>query len=634
MKSALFCATILAGVAMATGATAGAKLPLGLTMGERAQPTQSVTFDVFLPLRNRSQLDALLAAQQDQNSPQYHKWLTPSQFGAQFGPDAQTMQRAVTYLRKQGFSVTTQTRSLHVTGNASQVTSSFGIALNVARTHDGHSILVQSAVPVMPNELASLGAHIVGFTPHVKHVFAVKPTLPLALPDNRYSADGPYWYDDLKQAYQYPANDAVSSGKKKIQLNGTGATIGVLISSDVLDADINAVFNHEHWTATTGLPNPQLFARRYIDGAVPGGFSPFSNDSFEASLDVQQELGGAPGAHVILNDIPDLSDAHVIDGYIDIVEANDIDVVSSSFGLCELFYTADYNLGTDFTYILGIYDEIFAQGNSQGISFLASSGDNAGKECLSLDFTQFIAGVSTPAADPNVTAVGGTNLVTTFTPPVLSKLNSAYVGENAWADPLIPYDPFGIGINATGGFWGAGGGYSTLFAKPPYQFVVATGSDTQRSVPDIGMQVGGCPLGIAALDNGICDGGPSAINGNGNTDRSAAIVGFDVAFYHGFFGVIGTSVSSPELAGAVANLIATQGRQGNLNYYIYGLAGVQSHGGQKFYHTNIPGYNGVQNTLLNGAYSLSTGAGTPIVTQFILQPSGAQAGVPRTPSNP
>src|SRR5262249_36303882 len=205
----------------------------------------------------------------------------------------------------------------------------------------------------------------------------------------------------------------------------------------------------------------------------------------------------------------------------------------------------------------------------QGIPFLASSADFAGKECLSTDFTQFIAGVSTPAADPNVTAVGGTNLVTTFNPPVLSKLNSAYVGENAWADPLIPFDPFGLGINATGGFWGAGGGYSTMFSKPPYQSVVATGSDTQRAVPDIGMQVGGCPLGIAALDNGVCDGGPSAINGNGNTDRSAAVEAFGVGLGGGFFGVIGTSVSSPELAGAVANLVATQGRQGNLNYYIY-----------------------------------------------------------------
>jgi len=98
--------------------------------------------------------------------------------------------------------------------------------------------------------------------------------------------------------------------------------------------------------------------------------------------------------------------------------------------------------------------------------------------------------------------------------------------------------------------------------------------------------------------------------------------------------VIGTSVSSPEFASAVANLIATRGRQGNLNPYIYTRALLQANGGPKSFHTNIPGYNGVQNTLLNSAYSLSTGVGTPIVTQFIKQPLAPQAGVPRTPSNP
>src|SRR5262249_5259267 len=153
----------------------------------------------------------------------------------------------------------------------------------------------QSAMPVLPNALAGIGAQIVGFTPHVKHVFAVKPQQPLAgsSPESRLGPDGPYWYNDMKQAYQYPANNVIVH--PHTQLNGSGANIGVLISSDVLNSDIDEVFNHEHWTATTGLPNPQLFARRYIDGAVPGHFDINTADSFEASLDVQQELGGAPG---------------------------------------------------------------------------------------------------------------------------------------------------------------------------------------------------------------------------------------------------------------------------------------------------------------------------------------------------
>jgi hypothetical protein len=133
----------------------------------------------------------------------------------------------------------------------------------------------------------------------------------------------------------------------------------------------------------------------------------------------------------------------------------------------------------------------------------------------------------------------------------------------------------------------------------------------------------------------LCNGGNKRFNGSGNTDRSAAIESFGFGLPGGgLFGVIGTSVASPELAGALANLIATQGRQGNLNPYIYSLAASQASGGPTVYHTNIPGFNGVQNSLLNGEYSLSVGVGTPIVTPFIGQAGKPQAGLPRTPSNP
>src|SRR5262249_5926650 len=154
---------------------------------------------------------------------------TPQQFGKQFGPDTQTMQGAAVYLRKQGFNVSTLTRSLHVTGNAGQVAKSFGVDLHLAQTSEGRTSLVQAAMPVMPRALASLGAHITGFTPHVKHQSALRPNRPMAgnVPDNRFGPDGPYWYNDLKQAYQYPANNSFSSGKKKVPLNGTGATIAI-----------------------------------------------------------------------------------------------------------------------------------------------------------------------------------------------------------------------------------------------------------------------------------------------------------------------------------------------------------------------------------------------------------------------
>jgi subtilase family serine protease len=643
--------TALCGAAMLFLPAMDSAQAAALKIVGQAEASKSVSFDVFLPLRNKDKLEALLDAQQNPASSQYHKWLTPAQFGAQFGPDAATKTRAATFLRARGFNVTVQTRSLHVTGTADAVARIFGTHLMVAQTSPHSTHLVSQQTLNMPSELAVAGAKVFSFSPHAAHTFSrivggpladgAKKSVhgyasnkPGASPDNRYSATGTYWFDDLKQAYRYPSAAAtVTVGDQTLPLNGSHVTIAALMSSDVLDSDIQATFDHEQWSTITGTPDPTLAAHVYIDGGAP--FDPSNGASLEASLDVQQELTGAPGAAVVLVDIPDLSDGNVLAGYLDIIEQNTVDVVSSSFGECELFYFPKYNGGQDYRGVLEAEHELFMQGNSQGMTFLASSGDSAGKECLSPAYltggpAHFVAGVSTPAADPNVTAVGGTNLVTDY---VQGTLNSNYAGENAWEDPEVPYDPYGVGVNAPGGVWGAGSGVSQMWPEPTYQTLVHTGSPL-RSVPDIGMQVGGCPGGISKLQHGECEGGDNPANGNGNSQRSAVVVAFGVGQGGGFYGVIGTSVSSPEFAGVVAHLVEQQGRMGNLNNYIYKLAAKQAAGGKKYFHTNIPGYNGIVNTDVSNTYSLSTGVGTPVVLNFIGQSKAPAAGKPQSPSNP
>ena len=267
-------------------------------------------------------------------------------------------------------------------------------------------------------------------------------------------------------------------------------------------SDVDAYFNHEHWSATTKYLPPK-FKVMNVDGGAP--FDPNSGGSFEASLDVQQVLGGAPGAAVTLVSIPDLFDSHILDGYVAIVDGNKWALVNSSFGGCELGYTPAYNEGVDETGVLKTYDEVFMQGNAQGITFVASSGDSAGLACPSVNYfngaeRHLRPQRANPADDPNVTAVGGGNLLTT-TPPspqtTPSTLTSWYVSENADSDTEIPYDIYGFGKTVAGGRWGAGGGQSVVFPMPAYQvWVNFFGNNvTGRIVPDVGMQVGGCPGG-------------------------------------------------------------------------------------------------------------------------------------------
>ncbi|HLZ65489.1 MAG TPA: S53 family serine peptidase [Aliidongia sp.] len=630
----------------AIGAAAGAAVALSLVAAtpagaasatiQQLQSSQQVNFELFLPLQNTAVLDSLLQAQQTQGSPSYHKWLTPQQFHTQFGPSDAQVARVKATLAAAGLTVTqTHSRSLAVQGSANAVQQLLGTRLaNVPNGNGGQRIAAQGGI-VLPKALAQEGAVVVHFAPTIRmHTHAHRVAIDaktLAAPQSRKAQNGPYWYNDLRQAYDYPSIQ---------NFDGTGTSVAIVMASDVLDSDIKAVFDHENWSQTMNFPDPGLYEHAVLPGGAP--FDPNNGASDEASLDVQQVLGGAPGAHVTLVDTPDLSDASIISAYLTIVESDQFDVVSSSFGACELFYSPAYNGGQSFYGVLDVYDELFKQGNAQGITFVASSGDSGGLGCVDLAYLsgqqggKFIAGVEMPASSPHVTAVGGTNLITT-TPPspqtTPATLTSKYVSENANGDPELPYDPYGF-INhgqpvlASGGYWGAGGGISTHFPRPAYQSLVVGFEEVKsgmRTLPDIGMQVGGCPAGITAS---TCDADGS---------RSAVVISVGGQFV----GVIGTSVAAPEFASVVALGVQRFGtRLGNLNNYIYNTGYLQTLSGNaapnlQVYHRNIPGFDGLYNAdPTKQPYNFITGNGTPDVRKFLQMTNVPAAGNPQTTSNP
>lgn len=307
--------------------------------------------------------------------------------------------------------------------------------------------------------------------------------------------------------------------------------------------------------------------------------------------------------------------------------------MNSSFGGCELEYTAPYNGGVDHTSVLKAYHELFAQGNAQGIIFVASSGDQGGLLCPSVDYgaagahPTFVLGVSTPADDPAVTAVGGGNLVTRSVP---GNLDSSYVRESAFADPEVSYDIYGLGQNVSGGFWGAGGGISVVFRKPAFQTLANTGSGAWRTLPDVGMHVGGCPQGLASS----C-----------GADGSSVVVAFGVGAGGGYYGAIGTSVSSPEFVGALAlfeQQLGWRHRLGNANYYLYAMGAVQTAAGGKgapgplqYFHRNIRGFDGYWGASHPSYdYNYIYGNGSPDVRKLFGLSGFPAAGKPQTPGNP
>ncbi|MFC3654177.1 S8/S53 family peptidase [Xanthomonas hyacinthi] len=585
--------------------------------------TVPVTFDVHLQLRDEAVLDALLADTQDPLSPQFHKWLSRAEFARRFAPLPAQVERVRSALQAAHMTVVQQGASLHVSASADNVERLFSVPLALDMPEGGHARLAAVGPLQLPAALRDSRAVVTGLTGGLPPYQVHSQSLRQVDPDNRRGPNGVYAYNDLKQAYGYPSYQSmIGPPGQQRRLDGTGTTIAILISSDVLDSDVDAMFNKENFSRYgAGHVNPKLYARRYVAGAKPG-INDEGGAGSEAALDVEMALASAPGAHVLLYVIPDLFYESIIAGYRQIVQDNEADVVSASLGNCELYFTKAYQDGKDLTSDFRTVDAIFKQGNAQGITFIASSGDNAGLSCADTHYAvdgkdgNFVAGVMHPAIDANVTAVGGGNLSTNYKK---GSLDSSYRSESAYADPLLTKDYYGVGALLAGGYWGAGGGVSTLVQRPAYQLRALGGTRaSMRALPDVGMLVGGCPKRRAIQP---C------------REGRAPFASSVLSVYKGeFYSMIGTSVAAPEFAGVAALLVEKQGRQGNLNDYLYRLAANYP----QAFHTGIPGNNGVvdNDVPLKGKYNYTVGLGTPVVRLLIGALDAAPAGTPRSPSNP
>ncbi len=583
-------------------------------MSTLAAVSQVVEFNIYLPTKNRAAVEALLDELHTPGSPAYHQWLTPAQFNEQFGRSASEMSAITHELAAKGLHVeAVHTHSLTVSGTVGAVNAAFGTALASAHYASGGTTLLATSPMKMTPNLAAAGAVVMAFSGAVNmRSTAQKSALasgPVINPDNRESSTGGYWFDDLKQAYSYPSYKV---------LTGAGAHIGVLMTPNFNPPDMTLYFSHEK------LARPSISTVN-VEGGAPYNV----NSAAETHIDITHSAGMAPKATVTLYNIPDLGDDSIIAGITVIIESNSVDVVNMSFGGPEAGYSPAYNNGVNYSGIIGVYDDLFAEGTALGITWVAASADWGGKDipapaCFSSSpptpCGPMEVGVGIPAASPHVTAVGGTNLVTTFNPP---SLKSAYVKENAQDDPLA-FDIF-YGTTATGAVWGSGGGISSYFAKPSYQTLVSqqylpASAQNWRTIPDISVEMGGCPFGTLYYEiNGVCP-----------PDRS-----FDWTPLSGsFYGFVGTSLSSPDFVGLVALKIQSGGaRLGNENYEIYALAAAQENGSANtVFRRDVLGSNGVYKTY--PGYNLVLGNGTVIANDFVSGPGLAVAGIPQTATNP
>ena len=118
-------------------------------------------------------LRKLLDDQQDKGSPSYHKWLTPEQFGKNFGPSDSDIQAITSWLQSHGFQVgTTKGRSvLEFSGSASQVKEAFHTTIHKYAVN-GEQHWANASDPQIPTALTPAVAGI-----KTLHNFLKKPAI-------------------------------------------------------------------------------------------------------------------------------------------------------------------------------------------------------------------------------------------------------------------------------------------------------------------------------------------------------------------------------------------------------------------------------------------------------------------------
>ena len=100
----------------------------------RPSATKRLNLAIGLPLRNEQALDDLLRQIYDPASANFHHYLTPEQFTAQFGPTEQDYQAVIDFARANGLEVTTTHPNrvvLDVSGSVADIERVFHVTLRV-----------------------------------------------------------------------------------------------------------------------------------------------------------------------------------------------------------------------------------------------------------------------------------------------------------------------------------------------------------------------------------------------------------------------------------------------------------------------------------------------------------------------
>ncbi|HKV03953.1 MAG TPA: S53 family peptidase [Candidatus Acidoferrales bacterium] len=576
---------------------------------DRGPAPATLPMERMLLVLNRSPeqeaaLARLMAEQQDRSSPNFHKWLTPDEFGRQFGPADQDIQTVTRWLESHGFQVANISNGrtvIEFTGNAAQVEEAFHTPIH-SFVVNGEQHWANASDPAIPSALTPVVAGV-----DTLHNFYPKPMSRIVSAASRSrSAKPQFTFVDNMGNTNYavgPTDFATIYNVLplwKVGTDGTGVTIAIVTDSNINVQDV------ADFRSIFGLPPNAPTVT--VNGTDPGRLP--NMDEPEAILDV--EWSGAVAKNATINLVVSKSTSSTFGGDLSatfiVNEATPPPVLSESFGACELALGTSGNM---------FYNNTWQQAASEGITVLVSTGDNGSAGCdvtapatpascgISANATVQVAHcglqVSGIASTPFNVAVGGTdfnepNPTLFWNPsngntPLTFASALGYVPEMAYNDSCtnpVVFTFFGFGgstpavdacsnstvqsqnlVSVVGGSGGVSscttfdgtnpssctGGY----AKPAFQASLTPG-DGKRDIPDVSVFSGDGTISPSFYI--ICErdfpGGTNAA-----CSLSSGV----------FLTAGGTSVSAQAFAGIMALVVQKNASsQGNANVNLYNLA--------------------------------------------------------------
>src|SRR5258708_2429069 len=386
--------------------------PLARAEFDRGAVAESQPMNRILLLLKRSDeqesaLQDTLAKQQDKSSPTFHQWLTPEQFGAQFGPADADIQAVTDWLTRQGFTVGkvySGKTVIEFSGTAGQVQRAFGTAIHNYQAN-GKTYSANASDPQIPAALALVVRGVVSLHNFPRQFYArrfgtlrkgpgksaVDPlvTMPNPFGPGTFYGLGP---GDFAKIYGVPA----TCGNPAVACTGSGQTIAIVGETNLLVTDV------QQFRSVFGLPATFDANSIVYNGEDPGITS--TDEEGEADLDTQWSGGIAPGAtikYVLSASTPASQGVDLSALYI--VEHNLAAVMIESYGACESSLGSREN-----SFVNGLWQQAAAQ----GITVSVSTGDSGSAGCddpHQEGLATHSPAVSGLASTPYNVAVGGTD---------------------------------------------------------------------------------------------------------------------------------------------------------------------------------------------------------------------------------